>query len=82
MLHLKIDIYDVESKVADFYEKLNLLNLDLHIAIITENHLEITNNNVNKATAIEIFLERYNLKYQRLYDNRGLWKWLWNVKKI
>ena len=56
----KIDIYDTEQKVSDFYNNLISLKLNLHIAIINKNHLEITNNNVNKSTAIDIFLKKYN----------------------
>jgi len=57
---LKIETYGSEEKTKAFYADLQKMNLDLQIAYMTKNHIEITKHNVSKASAIKTFLKDKN----------------------
>ena len=62
---LKIETYGPENKIRKFYANLKKMNLNLQIAYMTKNHIEITKHNVNKASAIKQFLKNKNTNIKK-----------------
>jgi HAD superfamily hydrolase (TIGR01484 family) len=57
----KIEVYGQKEQIESFYKEIIELKLGLQIAYMSDNHIEITNIGISKASAIKEFLKGTNV---------------------